>query len=103
MITDEHISIASENDMPKLVSLINSAYRGEGSEKGWTSEAELFDGVRTDAITLTELLSHKNAVILKYTNDEGAIVGCVYLQKQQTQMYLGLLSVSPDIQATGIG
>ena len=102
MISDLHISIASANDAPELVSLINAAYRGEGS-KGWTSEAALFDGARTDAATLTELFSDKDAVILKYINDSGAISGCVYLKKQRTQIYLGLLSVSPDIQAAGIG
>ena len=101
-MTNSHISIATTNDIPKLVSVINSAYRGQGSQKGWTSETDLFDGLRINIKTLTELMDNKNAVILKYVNDN-VVLGCVYLQKQHSQIYLGLLSVSPDIQASGIG
>src|SRR5215467_7709720 len=103
MITNPNIFIAEVDDIPELVLLINKAYRGEGSQKAWTSETDLFDGLRTNETIVTELLTDENAVILKYLNDGGAIVGCVYLQKQESQIYLGLLSVSPDMQASGVG
>ena len=103
MISNPHISIAKTSDIPQLVSLINSAYRGDDSKKGWTTEAELFDGMRINEEVLTNILSNNDAVMLKYTNSDSAIIGCVYLEKQESQMYLGLLSVSPDIQASGIG
>lgn len=84
MPSNPKISFAQITDVPALVSLINSAYRGDGSKKGWTFETDLFDGLRIDEKTLTELLSDKNAVILKYTNSND-ITGCVYLQKQKAQ------------------
>ena len=102
MITNPNILIARTDDIPELVLLINKAYKGEGSKKAWTSETDLFDGLRTNENVLTELLSDENAIILKYINDK-AIIGCVYLQKQESQIYLGLLSVSPDTQASGVG
>jgi N-acetylglutamate synthase-like GNAT family acetyltransferase len=103
MITNPNIFIAKTGDIPELVLLINKAYKGEGSKKAWTSESNLFDGLRTNENVLTELLSDENAIILKYVNDNGAIIGCVYLQKQESQIYLGLLGVLPDIQATDVG
>ena len=98
------ISAASVQDIPALVSLLNSAYRGEESRQGWTTEADLLEGeLRTDIPTLTELLNKPGATILKYTLNEGKIIGCVYLQKQERGLYLGMLSVSPQMQAAGIG
>ena len=103
MFTSPNIFSAKTGDIPELVLLINKAYKGESSKRAWTSERNLFDGLRTNENALSELLGDENAIILKYVNDNGAIVGCVYLQKQESQIYLGLLCVSPDIQAAGIG
>jgi N-acetylglutamate synthase-like GNAT family acetyltransferase len=103
VITNTNIFIAKTDDIPALVLLINKAYKGEGSKKAWTTERDLFDGLRTNENALTELLGDESAIILKYVNDHGGIIGCVYLQKQQSQIYLGLLSVLPDIQASGVG
>jgi N-acetylglutamate synthase-like GNAT family acetyltransferase len=94
---------STNNDIPALVHLINSAYRGEGSKKGWTTEADLLDGTRTDEANISDLINDLNAVILKCLNEDGEIIACVYLQKQQIRLYLGMLSVSPDIQGAGIG
>lgn len=82
---------------------MNSAYRGEGSKKGWTTEADLLDGTRTDEANISDLINDPDAVILKYLNEEGEIIACVYLQKQGSRLYLGMLSVLPDIQGAGIG
>lgn len=103
MFTNPNIFRAETGDIPALVLLINKAYKGEGSKRAWTSEGNLFDGLRTNENALTELLSDENAIMLKYVNDNGTIVGCVYLEKQDSQIYLGLLCVSPNIQASGIG
>jgi ribosomal protein S18 acetylase RimI-like enzyme len=103
MITNPNIFTAKLDDIPELVLLINKAYRGEGSKEAWTSERYLFDGLRINENVLTGLLRDEKAIILKYINDNGAIIGCVYLQKQESQIYLGLLSVLPDMQAAGVG
>jgi ribosomal protein S18 acetylase RimI-like enzyme len=98
-----NISQATIHDVPQLVKLVNSAYRGETSKKGWTTEADLVDGIRTDEVSLKEMIQKPNAALLKYLDEDGAIAGSVYLQKQQEKLYLGMLTVSPEIQAKGIG
>ena len=98
------VSKAVIEDVDDLVQLINSAYRGEASKKGWTTEADLLQGeLRTDAPMLADIIAKPQAVILKYTNDEGTITGSVFLEKQERGLYLGMLSVSPLQQATGVG
>ncbi len=98
------ISIATSEDIPSLEKLLNSAYRGEDSKKGWTTEADLLKGdLRTDAATLDKLMQTPGAAFLKYANDQGQVEGCVFLQKKEKRLYLGMLSVSPMIQAKGVG
>lgn len=95
---------ATVTDIPALVKLLNSAYRGEGSKKGWTTEADLLEGsLRTDAANINDLMQTPGAVFLKHTNDQNRIEGCVFLHKKGDKLYLGMLSVSPLIQAKGIG
>ncbi len=97
------ISPASENDVPELNILINSAYRGESSKKGWTTEADLLDGIRTNETLLAGIINQPGSVILVYRNEDAIINGCVYLQKQKRSLYLGMLTVSPLLQGSGIG
>jgi ribosomal protein S18 acetylase RimI-like enzyme len=98
------IAIASDSDVPVLVSLMNCAYRGEGSKQGWTSEADLFIGNhRTDETSVTTLMKKPGAVFLKHLNEEGVLDGCVFLHKKGQRLYLGMLSVSPFAQGKGIG
>jgi len=97
------VSPAKTSDVKELVKLINSAYRGEASAKGWTTEAHLLLGSsRTDENLVNELLRKPGTTILKY-EEEGKILGCVCLEKQGSKLYLGMLSVSPEKQAAGIG
>lgn len=96
------ISAATLQDIPELNILVNSAYRGESSKKGWTTEEHLLDGIRTDEEDLSELLQKENVTILKYT-ESGKIIGSVYLEKQADKLYLGMLTVSPELQGGGIG
>lgn len=96
-------AIATEKDIPALDVLVNSAYRGETSKKGWTTEADLLDGIRTDANSLSKLIGEPGSVILLYRDENSILQGCVYLKKKNTQLYLGMLTVSPELQAKGIG
>ena len=98
------ILIADEKDISSLVSLMNSAYRGENSKQGWTSEADLFVGNRrTDETTVANLIKKPGSVFLKYLNLEGTLEGCVFLHKKDNRIYLGMFSVSPTAQGKGIG
>lgn len=94
---------ATLHDVPQLEALINSAYRGESSKKGWTTEADLLDGIRTDADSLKEMIGKRDALILQSFNENNLLQGCVYLEKRQNKMYLGMLTVSPMFQDKGIG
>ena len=97
------ISIADIKDIPELVKLVNSAYRGESSKKGWTTEADLLDGIRTDEGSMLILMQKPGGVILKCVDEKGSFAGCVYLEKQAHKLYLGMLTVDPELQANGIG
>jgi ribosomal protein S18 acetylase RimI-like enzyme len=103
MINAIHLSPATPNDIPALDALINSAYRGESSKKGWTTEADLLGGLRTNPAALAAMLAEPDSVILKYVGSEGAIHGCVYLKKEGLSLYLGMLTVDPNLQGSGIG
>ncbi|GAB3880732.1 GNAT family N-acetyltransferase [Spirosoma agri] len=101
------ISTATVDDIPALNQLVNSAYRGDGSRKGWTTEADLLGGARTDDEGLTIMLQNPAATILKY-EESGQLLGCVYLERKDAGMrysdlYLGMLTVTPEAQANGIG
>ncbi|MEO6850849.1 MAG: GNAT family N-acetyltransferase [Mucilaginibacter sp.] len=97
------ITKATLADAAELAALVNSAYRGESSQRGWTSEAHLLGGIRVDEAEMTKYLLDPDTTILKYTNAQGQIIGCVYLQVRKQKLYLGMLTVSPTLQTNGIG
>lgn len=100
----KQISIASPADVPAITALLNSAYRGASSTKGWTTEAHLIAGnARTDENNLKQIMQLPGSVLLKYTNEQQAIIGCVNLQQHDNKIYLGMLSVSPQLQGLGVG
>ena len=96
------IAKAVAEDIASLNTLINSAYRGEFSKKGWTTEADLLEGGRTTEAELLDIIQDASNTILKYS-DNGKIIGCVLLKVKANELYLGMLTVSPDLQNSGIG
>jgi len=95
---------ATAVDIPRLISLLNSAYRGDTARKGWTHEADLIEGNnRTDAQELEDKLGRPDAVLLLCEDVSGELQGCVYLEKNHGDLYLGMLSVWPALQGKGIG
>lgn len=90
-------------DIAEIVALVNKAYRGESSKKGWTTEADILGGIRTDKNGIEEILNDANSLLLKYVDDKNKIIGCAHLQKKKHQLYLGMLTVDPAIQNKGIG
>ncbi|MCW5921895.1 MAG: GNAT family N-acetyltransferase [Saprospiraceae bacterium] len=95
---------AQHADISALLALVNGAFRGDSARRGWTHEADLLDGTRrTDESTLRTLFDTPGAVILKYCDERNELQGCVSLQKKERGMYLGMLTVRPDLQGGGIG
>lgn len=93
---------ASAADVARLVALVNSAYRGDSSREGWTTEADLLDGQRIDADRLMETIASPGAVILVHERDH-ALVGCVHLERTGEDCYLGMLTIQPALQGAGLG
>jgi len=94
---------ATLTDAEGLNQLVNSAYRGDSSRKGWTTEADLLDGQRTDVNFLREIIDHPETVIL-IAEKEGEMVGSVQLEKKAgAHCYFGMFTVRPDLQGSGLG
>ena len=96
------IQRATFDDIAKLNRLVNSAYRGDSSRQGWTTEADLLDGTRTDEAAIKECINEPDSIVLKFV-DEEKIIGCVRLLKHGTSLYLGMFAVDPSLQSKGIG
>ena len=96
------ITKAVVTDAEKLNVLVNSAYRGESSRQGWTTEADLLDGTRIDAAAIEELIQTPGITILKYV-EGNEILACVELKNEHGKLYLGMLTVKPSLQGKGIG
>ena len=92
---------ARVDEAPAIAALVNAATSGEGC-KGWTDEAHLFDGRRTDADEVRDLLAVPGATFVLWTL-EREIAGCAYLKPTEYAAYLGMLAVRPDRQGWGIG
>jgi ribosomal protein S18 acetylase RimI-like enzyme len=96
------ITKAIAEDALELDKLVNSAYRGDSSRLGWTTEADLLDGTRTDAAAIKELIETPGITILKYV-ESNEILACVELKRESNKLYLGMLTVKPMLQGKGIG
>ncbi|WP_158800123.1 GNAT family N-acetyltransferase [Pedobacter sp. L105] len=94
---------AIPSDVTEITNLVNSAYRGETSRLGWTSEDELLDGPRIDEQTIKSFFDNEEVTILKQLDDTGKIVGTVYLEIKGSKLYLGMLCVSPELQNNRTG
>lgn len=98
----ERIEPAINSDAEELSKLINGAYRGESSKVGWTTEADFLDGTRTDTASISDLINQSRTTLLKCVWDD-AIIGCVELRFENQKLYLGMLTVRPDLQGKGVG
>ena len=89
---------ATPDDVDAVVALVESAYRGDASRAGWTTEADLLDGQRTDRDEVTEALPH---LVLAFDGD--ALVGCCALVPKGDHGYFGMFAVRPGLQGGGVG
>ncbi|WP_453977288.1 GNAT family N-acetyltransferase [Brevundimonas sp. Marseille-Q4549] len=94
---------ATSNDIAALHPLIERAYRGETARAGWTHEADMLFDDRTSAAELSALIADPARVIL-LTHRDGALIGCVQVARAGDGLaYLGMLTVEPTLQASGLG
>ncbi|MEO7787225.1 MAG: GNAT family N-acetyltransferase [Sphingomicrobium sp.] len=98
-----YLELATSADLTALHALIESAYRGDSARAGWSHEADLLDGERTDIAELTALLANPAQRLLKFEDGERP-VACVALTDEGDGLaYLGMLTVDPARQAMGLG
>jgi ribosomal protein S18 acetylase RimI-like enzyme len=101
-LKDYQINKAEPADADDLAALVHSAYRGDYARQGWTTEADLIDGTRTDSQFIRDLINTKGTMILKFEHG-GSISGCVELILQPPKLYVGMLTVDPSLQGKGVG
>ncbi|KPI08334.1 GCN5-related N-acetyltransferase [Actinobacteria bacterium OK074] len=93
---------ATDADVDALVALIESAYRGDSSRTGWTTEADLLEGQRTDPEGVRAVIKSPDSRLLTVER-EGAIVACCQLEHRGDHAYFGMFAVSPACQGDGLG
>jgi ribosomal protein S18 acetylase RimI-like enzyme len=90
-------------DVPAIVALVESAYRGEVSRTGWTTEADLLDGQRTDAEAVADILRSQGSTVL-LAEAGGDLRACCQLEQRPSAVaYFGMFSVQPTGQGQGVG
>ncbi len=101
---------ATAPEFPAIVALVNSAYRGQGAQAGWTTEAGYIDGQRIDLDSLTQDLEDAPDAVLLTLRDEaaGPLLGCVWIEPDadapgENVWYLGMLTIRPDLQDRKLG
>lgn len=90
--------MANAHDVDDVVALVESAYRGEASRSGWTTEADLLDGQRTDSDEVASVVPH-----LLLAHQRGELVGCCVLETRADHGYFGMFAVQPGLQGGGVG
>lgn len=93
---------ATEADVDAIVALVESAYRGESSRAGWTTEADLLDGRRTGPDEIGEYLARPRSLIL-LAERAGDLLACAHVAEEDGAGYFGMFSVRPTLQGNGLG
>ena len=86
------IRLAGDADAPRITAVINAAFR--------IAEGFFIDGNRITQAEVEESLN-KGAFLL--AEGDGKLNGCVYVELRGERSYLGLLSVDPTTQQSGLG
>jgi ribosomal protein S18 acetylase RimI-like enzyme len=89
-------------DVDAIVALVESAYRGDASREGWTTEADLLDGRRTGADDVSDSITRQRSVILLAEKNR-ALLACAHVAEESGSGYFGMFSVQPHLQGAGIG
>ncbi|MDO0917131.1 N-acetyltransferase [Streptomyces sp. DT2A-34] len=93
---------ATDADVDALVALIESAYRGDSSRSGWTTEADILEGQRTDPEGVLQVIKSTDSRLLTVERD-GQVVACCQLEHRGDHAYFGMFAVSPALQGAGLG
>lgn len=89
-------------DAAEIAALVNICYRGETSRQGWTTEADILSGLRTNVEEVSHLIAGDLSIILLCKLGP-QIVGSVCIERQGANAHLGLFVVKPGLQGQNIG
>jgi ribosomal protein S18 acetylase RimI-like enzyme len=100
--SDKAFRPAQHRDITAIHALVESAYRGDASRQGWTTEADMLDGQRVDVAGITELIDKPHSAIV-LCESGGELLACVHVEQRESAAYLGMFSVRPTRQGSGLG
>ncbi|MDH2413436.1 GNAT family N-acetyltransferase [Nocardioides sp. CER19] len=93
---------ATTADVPEVVALVESAYRGDASRGGWTTEADILEGQRTDPEGVREVIERPDSRML-LAHQDGSLIACCQLERRGEACYFGMFAVRPGLQGGGLG
>ncbi len=93
---------ATALDIPAIVTLVESAYRGDSGRRGWTTESDLLDGQRVDPAGVIGIIAKPHSYVL-LAEQGGALIACAHIEKQNEVCYFGMFAVNPGLQGGGTG
>lgn len=97
-----HFRHATHTDISAIVALVTSAYRGDASRVGWTTEADLLDGARIDPDVLQHDIEREHSTVL-LAEQGGQLLACAHVAVDDGAGYFGMFSVAPGLQGNGVG
>ncbi|WP_026803250.1 GNAT family N-acetyltransferase [Aliarcobacter lanthieri] len=99
---DLEFSECSKNDVKTIVEIVNKAYRGEKTDKAWTSESHLLSGKRLNDKMLEGILKEPNTKTYIVKNID-KIVGTIQTKLENDAIHIGLFAIDTSMQSSGIG
>ena len=99
---DLQFRAATAADIDALVALVTSAYRGDASRQGWTTEADMLDGQRIDPEVLRHDIERPHSLVVVAEQD-GVLLACAHVAEEDGAGYFGMFSIRPDLQGAGLG
>jgi ribosomal protein S18 acetylase RimI-like enzyme len=93
---------AGAADIPAIVALVESAYRGDSGRRGWTTESDLLDGQRVDTAGVEAIVAKPDSRVL-LGESGGKLLVCCHIEKQDRACYFGMFAVDPRLQGGGVG
>ena len=100
---DWHFRRANCADASAVAALVQSAYRGESSKAGWTTEAEFLEGQRTDASDVEKIIETPGQQIVLCTRANGKLLASAQLELDGALGHFGMFAVQPTLQSKGVG
>lgn len=101
------IRLATLGDVLAIEDVVQSAYRGDVSREGWTTEADLLDGIRTDRAALATVIAGPASLMLLAVDvptPTATVLACCQLERRGDGVaYFGMFAVRPQLQGGGLG